>query len=649
MARIRNLARIRPVRFLPAAAAATALTALGLAPPALASPVQAAGRAPVPAETGLVPAGAADDGPVPAARAVAIRVYLSGRDPAGLRALAQEVSTPGDPQYRHVLTPAQYTAAFGPTPQQTTAVRSWLRACNLSVTGVNAHYIGASGTAAAVACAVGVPMHVFSWHGRTLRAPAGRPTVPAAVAGDVLSISGLSTLVPTARPATTPPGPAAAAAASSATCSSFFGANPAATLPPAYGTTQPWQPCGYLPSQLRSAYGVTATGLTGQGVRVAVVDAFASATMASDVQMYASLHGEQSWAPGQLTQDVPAGLPAQPSSWDIEELMDVEAVHAIAPSADVVYVAAAGTDDSDFVDALSRIVDHHLADIVTDSWVLGADSGIPPATVAAFEHDFLQGAVEGIGFIFASGDTGSQAASADGSGPAETAVNYPAADPLVTAVGGTTLAIGASGQAEWQTGWETDFAPLSADGSSWTGLPGAFADGSGGGPSSVFPRPPWQRRLVPAAFGNHRVVPDVAMVADQVTGMLVGLTFALPTGSVYVQFATGGTSLAAPLFAGMQALAQQHAGHALGFANPAIYLAAATGKFSDVTDTPPGLTVPLAAVHTVSSVSATGTLSTSEVLATFGRAQDTGLSATAGYDDVTGVGSPAAGYLTYFR
>jgi subtilase family serine protease len=139
------------------------------------------------------------------------------------------------------------------------------------------------------------------------------------------------------------------------------------------------------------------------------------------------------------------------------------------------------------------------------------------------------------------------------------------------------------------------------------------------------------------------------MDADPVTGMLVGQTFTLPTASVYVEFASGGTSLAAPLFAGIEAQAEQKAGHPLGFTNPAIYQAAARGGFRDVTDTPPGVTPPPAAVHTVISVSPTGTISTSFVLATFGRAQDTGLATTTGYDDVTGVGSPTSRTINFPR
>jgi subtilase family serine protease len=650
----------------PAAVTAVALAALALgwpqSVPAFAVPAGHApaavtehgitgSRVPVTAAGGLVPAGAVDKGQARLSGPLHIRVYLAGRDPAGLRRLARAVSAPGSPSYHHFLTHAQFAAKFGPTARQRARVTSWLRGCGFKVARPNPHFVGASGGQAAVRCAVRARMHVFRWHRITFLAPAGRLTIPSRVASDVLSITGLSTLRPRVRPAS--PHPLRVTAASTATCSSYFGANPASALPAAYGAIQPWHVCGYLPSQLRSAYGVTGTGLTGTGARVAIVDAFASTTMASDVQTYASLHGEQGWAPGQLTQQVPAGLPPQPPNWDTEEIMDVEAVHAIAPSADVVYVASAGNDDSSFLDALSRITDGHLADIVSGSWVLGADTGVPAATVLAYEQVFLEGTVEGIGFLFASGDTGSQAASADGTGPLETATQYPASDPWATGVGGTSLAIGASGQYQWETGWETDYAQLSADGTSWVNPPGSFADGAGGGPSGEFPRPWYQFATVPSGsftIGGvaRRVVPDVAMDADPVTGMLIGQTFTLPTTSVYVQFASGGTSLATPLFAGIEALAEQNAGRPLGFANPVIYLAKAAGAFRDVTDSPTG-TAPLAAVHTLLSVSATGQLTVTDVLATLGRSGDTGLTCAPGYDDVTGVGSPAGGYLTFVR
>jgi subtilase family serine protease len=638
-------------RLLPAtAASAAAAFALTYAPPALAAPTPAtAGRVPVASDTAAAPAGAVDEGAAPAVDAVSMRVYLSARNLTRLRTLVEQISTPGNARYQHFLTPAQYNAAFAPTPARRAAVASWLSSCSLTVTATNAHYVSASGDPASVQCALGATVHRFRFGGKVVQAATGPASVPASVAGDVLSVSAATALAPAVRPASpAPPVPATASAASD-TCSSSFGASPAATLPPAYGVTQPLQPCGYLPSQLRSAYGITSTGPTGAGARVAVVGAYASATMAADAQTYAGRHAETPWAAGQYTEHVPAGLPAQPQAWTVEETMDVEAVHALAPAADVVYVASADASDAGFVDALSQVVDDHLADIVSNSWVLGADTGVPSATVQAFEQLFLQGATEGIGFVFASGDTGSQAASQDGTGPLQTATEYPASDPFVTAVGGTTLAIDAAGQAGWETGWETDYAPLSADGTGWTALPGAFADGSGGGPSALFARPWYQNGIVPQAAGGtaRRVVPDVAMDADPVTGMLVGQTFALPGASVYAEYSSGGTSLAAPLFAAVQALAQQSAGHPAGFANPALYLAAGQGAFRDVTDTPAAAPAPPAAVHTVLTVSPTGTLSTSYTLATFARSGDAGLACTAGYDNVTGLGSPTPSYFNH--
>ncbi|MGW1022924.1 S53 family peptidase [Streptomyces sp. NPDC002577] len=642
-------------RRLPAAAAAltVALVALGTAPQALAATAPAGDRVPLASDTGRAPAGAVDEGAASASGKVSLRVYLNGRDPAGLRALAREVSTPGDAHYRHFLTPAQFRSAYAPTAGQRAAVSAWLRSCGFDVDGGTGHYVSASGSPAAVDCAVGASLHRYRWHGRSLSALAGPARLPRSVATDVLSISGLSSLSPTVSPASGES--ATVTPASSATCSSSYGANPATALPPAYGTTQPYQVCGYLPSQLRGAYGVTPTGLTGTGTKVAVIGAYASTTVASDAQTYASRHGEQAWASGQFTQDVPDGLAAQPMDWGMEEIMDVEAVHAIAPAAGVEYVAAADATDASFVDAVSRIVDAHLADVVSNSWVIGADTGIPSATVSAFDQLFQQGAVEGIGFVFASGDHGSQAASQDGTGPLTTATEYPASDSWVTAAGGTSLAVDANGQYQWETGWESDYASLSADGTSWASLPGAYAGGAGGGPSALFTRPSYQQQLIPgSAFTSNgtrrRVVPDVAMDADPVTGMLVGQTYTLPNGAGgYVEYASGGTSLAAPLFAGIQALAQQRAGRPLGFANPVIYQAAEDGAFRDVTDQPAGAPKPPAAVHTVLTADSTGTVTTNYVLATFGRSQDTGLATTAAYDDVTGVGSPTAAYFNHIH
>ena len=119
-----------------------------------------------------------------------------------------------------------------------------------------------------------------------------------------------------------------------------------------------------------------------------------------------------------------------------------------------------------------------------------------------------------------------------------------------------------------------------------------FYGGGGGGFSNLFNRPSYQNGIVPAGSPAGRGVPDVAMVADPTTGMMIGLTQQFPDGTYYDEYRAGGTSLAAPLFAGVQALASQAQHARLGFANPRIYALArqaakapaASKAFHDITN-----------------------------------------------------------------
>src|SRR5207248_2446033 len=160
-----------------------------------------------------------------------------------------------------------------------------------------------------------------------------------------------------------------------------------------------------------------------------------------------------------------------------------------------------------------------------------------------------------------SGDDGDEVAN---SGTKQT--DYPASDPYVTAVGGTATAIGLTGALAWETGWGTEKYTLSSDGTTWN--PVGFIYGSGGGESTVFSQPSYPNGITPA---GARDVQDVAMDEHPTTGMLVGETQVFPDGTYYDQYRIGGTSLASPLFAGMTALAFQHAGHGAGLLNPTIY------------------------------------------------------------------------------
>jgi subtilase family serine protease len=310
-------------------------------------------------------------------------------------------------------------------------------------------------------------------------------------------------------------------------------------------------------------------------------------------------------------------------------------------------VGAASCYDDDLLDSLSKIVDNHLADIVSNSWG-DIEANQTPDLAAAYDQVFQFGAVEGIGFYFSSGDNGDEVAN---TGTKQ--VDTPANSAWVTAVGGTSLAVGKGDTYLWETGWGTEKADLAADGKSWEGFPGAYTSGAGGGTSRTVPEPYYQKGVVPDrlakannASGN-RVVPDIAAIADPNTGFLVGQTQTFPDGSQqYSEYRIGGTSLAAPVIAGIQALAQEaRGGEAIGFANPAIYARYGSKVYHDVVDKPTGRNLAVARVDYVNGVDDTDGLSVS--VRSLGK--DSSLKAVKGYDDVTGVGSPAKGYVQSYR
>ncbi|MGW0615130.1 S53 family peptidase [Streptomyces sp. NPDC002788] len=591
----------------------------------------------------------ADEGATSDGARVTARVYLAGKDAAGLAAYARAVSDPKSPAYGKYLTAQQAQARFGATEAQVAAVKSWLTAAGLKVTGVTRHYVSATGDVAAAEKAFGTQLHNFAKGSKTYRAPASTASVPAGLADAVLTVTGLDNAPHMATHDDQLP-PPDTVFRNAGPFSSYYGSNTASTLPTAYGKHIPYAVKGYTGKQLRAAYG--AGTRTGKGVRVAITDAYAWPTIAYDAGTYAGKHGDAAWKTGQLHQVLPKEYTdtkaCSASGWYGEETLDVEAVHAVAPASDVTYVGAASCNDSDLLDALGKVVDHHLADIVSNSWG-EVEAAQTPDLAAAYDQVFQLGAVEGIGFYFSSGDDGDEVAN---SGTKQ--VDSPADSAWVTAVGGTSLAVGKNDTYLWETGWGTDKANLSADGKTWTDFPGAFTSGAGGGTSRTVAEPSYQKGVVPGALAKansadgNRVVPDIAAIADPNTGFLVGQTQTLPDGKTqaYSEYRIGGTSLAAPTIAAIQALAQEaRGGEAIGFANPAIYAKAGSKVYHDVTDDPTGSGLAVARVDFVNGYDATGGLATS--VRSLGK--DSSLAAVKGYDDVTGVGTPANGYVESYR
>jgi subtilase family serine protease len=614
---------------------------------------------------------------------VSARVYLAPRDPAGLNAEAIAVSTPGNSDYRHFASPAQLQARFGTTAAQVGSVRSWLRQSGMKVTAVHAghladSYVTVSGSLAAASAAFGVRFADYRLSGQGIvRAPEQAATVPASVASSVLDVTGLSTarqaMHPMTAPATAasklpPPGPNYYIARP---CGAYYNQKTALKKPTAYGKHWPWAVCGYTPRQVRAVYGVTSSGMTGAGQTVAVVDAYASPTMLKDANKYAEVVGDKPFAKGQYQQYLPASFtqagPDQcdAAGWYGEQTLDVESVHGMAPGARVRFVAAASCNDPDLADAIAYIVNNHLASIISNSWGDTEDGAAGFTDV--YHLIFQAAAAEGIEVMFSSGDNGYESPGEDPGGSDKIQVDYPTSDPFVTAVGGTSLAIGKSDNYMFETSWGTMISPLAKGGKKWQDkLPGKwpadFDGASGGGTSTLYAQPGYQKGVVPAALserlpnGSHsstpmREVPDVSAYADPATGFLVGETVLLPNGKSY-GFALsriGGTSVACPTFAGIEADAQQEFGGALGFANWAIYHRYGSSAYHDVTDHPLG-SGRLAQVRDNYTNPATKGGPLLYFLRTLGVDGEgaAALRATTGYDDATGVGSPAD-YIRSFR
>jgi subtilase family serine protease len=586
--------------------------------------------------------------PAKASGHVNVRVYLAPRGGiAALRAAVNAASTPGSATYGHYLKPAQYRARFEPTAAAVSSVSAWLRSAGLRVTAVEAshRYIGASGSVAAAERAFGAKLNVYRHAGTLVRAPSTNARIPAAVAGSVLGVTGLSTAPVFARPQIGPP---PAGFRNARPCSKSYGTIPATVqsdgttpLPKFQGKVRDYAVCGYTPKQFRGAYGVTSSGLTGKGQTIGIVDAFAAGTILKDANTYARRHGDKAFAKGQFSQNPPRTFhlhPSQcqtPSSWAGEETLDVEAAHGMAPKAHVIYYGAQSCLNQDLEFALARVDDQDKVTVVSNSYG-GPMSGETSGDIAAEEQVILQGEMEGITFLFSSGDSGDWVTT---EGFKDT--DYPASDPFATAVGGTSTAIGANDHLLWQTGWGTEKYSLSANGKGWTPIAAdPFLYGAGGGFSSVFPRPSYQKGVVTS--GSGRAFPDVALDADPTTGMLVGETQIFPKGTKYDEYRIGGTSVASPLMAGMVADAAQHAKARLGFLNIAIYKLAAAkfGAFNDVGSIA-GANVRPDFANGVDKFN--GYLYS---VRTFD--QDSSLSTGPGWDDVTGVGQPNSVFLTAF-
>ncbi|MCW2782200.1 MAG: serine protease [Marmoricola sp.] len=594
---------------------------------------------------------------VASAKQVHFGVLLKMRDQAGADAKIKALSDPDSASYGKWLSSAQFRSTYAPAAADVTAVQSWLKGQGFAVTKTltSGMFVEASGTANQVEKSFGTSLKDYSYRGSTVQANDSvlsvASTTPAAVTGAIDGVVGLDQASALKKPADTLPGPPPGArfGVNVQPCSAYFGQKTANAQPVANGKHPPYAVCGYTPDQLQSAYGEDSLikhGTDGHGITVAITDAFASPTILQDAQQYNKIQHQPLFKKGQFRQITPgpdgyANVDlCGGSGWYGEETLDVEAVHAMAPGAKVVYVG--GSDCiSGLDDAWASTIDNHVADVITNSWTDGVDdlADLGQPYIDFYQQFSTEAALTGITVNFSSGDSGDH--TKGGTDLASKTAEFPADLPYVTGVGGTSLEVGKKGDWLGEFGWQTDYSQL-VNGA-WTPTPpGTYSSGGGGGASQLFAQPYYQRGVVPDSIshvagsdGAMRVVPDISMTADPNTGMVVGETQAFPDGTYYDQYRIGGTSLSSPLLAGVVAVASQQAGHPLGFVNPLYYKQVGTNGLHDIVA--PKSPVNQVRTNLVNGVDDTAGLAF--VLQTID-IQTSTLHSTRGYDDETGVGSP---------
>jgi subtilase family serine protease len=571
---------------------------------------------------------------------LAFSVWLGWRDPAGLDATLAGLYGQGSSTSGRWLTPEEFRARYSPPQAQVDAVRTWLRDSGFAIVDVprNRLFVTASGSIAQVERTFDVHENLYRIDGRTVRAPDADPAVPAGISADVRAITGLDGSLALATPEHRSPAPPPPAGTSVGPCSRYWGERTSTAFPNPYapGAPLPWLICGYTPAQIDSAYGIDRlrrAGLDGHGQTIAITGAFFSPTIRKDANSFSREFGLPRLGPHNYRQVTAPGIsriprdPAETQSWYIEQALDVEWAHAVAPGANIVYVGAAN-DAGGLDQAVNEVVDRRLANLVSNSWGL-PESYAPRGEILAMNAVFQQAAAEGIGVYVASGDDGDNRLAAG-----KISAGFPDSSPWVTSVGGTSLAISGAGGYEWEAGWGTTT-------TDWTGTrwaprpPGDFMYGSGGGPSHVFPMPAYQAGAVPLADATwkgvaRRAEPDLAMDADPQTGVTFAQTYVDGNGRRrIIDSWIGGTSLATPLVAGVMALADQRSGRPHGFVNPALYRLRGTSALNDVTGGHRSLAVLRNALAPDGSI----------VTRLRSLDRDSSLAAGPGWDPVTGLGS----------
>jgi subtilase family serine protease len=460
-----------------------------------------------------------------------LSIGMQLRNSSDLDSLLSAIYDPNSSQYHQYLTPDQFNQLFAPTSDQVQQVVSYLQSQGMTVTSVapNNLLIDATATVAQVQQAFSVQINTYQAGNHTFYANTASPSVPTSISQLITSIGGLDNSVqyhPLYQ-----------------RMIKHFQNYGAALVAPA----------GFGPKDVSGAYNATPlqnSGILGDNQSVALFEL--DGYQPSDVTQYFQNYG---LATPNISNVLVDGFNGAPGQGAIEVELDMEVVGALAPHANQIVYEGPNTTQG-LNDTYNQIVHDNKAHIVSISWGLcEAYSGT--AELQTLDTIFKQGAAQGISFFAAAGDSG-----AYDCGDGTLGVDSPASDPYITGVGGTNLQLNAGAygsESVWSNPNDTQRSPNGA--------------GGGGGVSNTFAKPSWQTGS--GVQNGNREVPDVSADADPATGYATYCTV-INAGCPSTGWITvGGTSAAAPLWAGSMALIDQYLqsqGKAVvGSANPALY------------------------------------------------------------------------------
>ncbi len=480
-------------------------------------------------------------GKVSASNELRLAIGLPLRDAAGLQTFLADVYDPASPNYRKFLTPEELAARFGPTEADYTAVKNFAQNNGLKITGThdNRLLLDVRGRAADLERAFHFNLHRFKHpsESREFFAPDAEPSVDVSL--PVTDIQGLS---------------------------DFYRPHPkmrkalAAQMISKNGTA-PNGSGNYFGDDFRKAY-ASGTALTGAGQLVGLLQFDGYYT--NDIVSYARAAG--GGRTNIIIQNVLLdGFNGTPNpganSGNSEVALDIEMSMAMAPGLAKIVVFEAGPNGLQN-DILNSMLASNMVKNLSCSWGWG---GGPSVTT---DNIFQLMAAAGQSFFNASGDTDAFIAGSNNDVDSTAQANAPSSCPYITQVGGTTLTMNGAGVSfASETVWNDG--TVNPNGGNW---------GSSGGISTYYPIPWWQTNTSMAASAGSatkRNIPDVALTANQVYSTY-------DNGSAG---STGGTSCAAPLWAGFMALVNQQAaslGNAsVGFINPAVFAISHTANYAN--------------------------------------------------------------------